>query len=115
MKKVGVILVLSLLFSSSAVGMTLSEAKQQRLVGETFSGYLAPVKNTQDAQSMVKKINDERKKKYAEIAAQNNMTIEQVAKIVGEKLVSRAVSGSALMVTGYRNKRAMWRAYFFIK
>ncbi|MDC9588905.1 YdbL family protein [Xenorhabdus sp. XENO-10] len=97
MKKVGVILLLSLLYSSFAVSMTLNEAKQQRLVGETFSGYLAPVKNTQNAQLMVKKINDERKKKYAEIAAQNNMTTEQVAKIAGEKLVSRAVSGEYVL------------------
>ncbi|MDC9580796.1 YdbL family protein [Xenorhabdus sp. PR6a] len=97
MKKVGVILLLSLLFSPFAVGMTLSEAKQQGLVGETFSGYLALVKNTQDAQSVVKRINDERQKKYAEIAAQNNMTTEQVAKITGEKLVHRAASGEYVL------------------
>ncbi|TYP10789.1 YdbL family protein [Xenorhabdus doucetiae] len=97
MKKVGVILLLSLLFSPFAVGMTLSEAKQQGLVGETFSGYLALVKNTQDAQSVVKRVNDERQKKYAEIAAQNNMTTEQVAKITGEKLVRRAASGEYVL------------------
>ncbi|MDX7988031.1 DUF1318 domain-containing protein [Xenorhabdus sp. 12] len=93
MKKAGIVFVLSLLFSSFAIGVTLSEAKQQGLVGETFSGYLAPVKNTQDAQSVVQKINNEREKRYAEIAAQNNMTADQVAKIAGEKLVSRAAAG----------------------
>ncbi|MBC8949478.1 MULTISPECIES: YdbL family protein [Xenorhabdus] len=93
MKKVRMILLLSLLFSSFAMGMTLNEAKQQGLVGETFSGYLEPIKNTQDAQSVVKRINSERQKKYAEIAAQNNMTTDQVAKIAGEKLVNRAASG----------------------
>ncbi|CAM3803414.1 YdbL family protein [Xenorhabdus thuongxuanensis] len=97
MKKVGMIILLSLLFSSFAMGMTLNEAKQQGLVGETFSGYLAPIKNTQDAQSVVKKINSERQKKYAEIAAQNNMTTDQVAKIAGEKLVNRAASGEYVL------------------
>ncbi|PHM60200.1 YdbL family protein [Xenorhabdus ishibashii] len=97
MKKVGVVLLLSLIFSFSAVGMTLNEAKQQGLVGETFSGYLAPVKNTPNAQSVVKRVNDERQKKYAEIAAQNNMTTEQVAKMAGEKLVNRAASGEYVL------------------
>ncbi|CDL81911.1 YdbL family protein [Xenorhabdus szentirmaii] len=97
MKKIRLIFLMSLLFSSFAPGMTLSEAKQKELVGETFSGYLAPVKNTQDAQSVVKKINDERKKKYAEIAAQNNMTTDQVAKMAGEKLVNRAASGEYVL------------------
>ncbi|MCC8378802.1 YdbL family protein [Xenorhabdus sp. PB30.3] len=93
MKKTGVILWLSLLFSSFAMSMTLDEAKQQGLVGETFSGYLAPVRNTEDALSVVKQINSEREKKYAEIAAQNNITTDQVARIAGEKLVSRAGAG----------------------
>ncbi|SFU68162.1 YdbL family protein [Xenorhabdus koppenhoeferi] len=97
MKKAGVIFLLGLLFSSFAIGMTLNEAKQQGLVGETFSGYLAPVKNTLDVQSMVKRINREREKKYAEIAAQNNMTTDQVAKITGEKLVNRAASGEYVL------------------
>ncbi|MDC9606564.1 YdbL family protein [Xenorhabdus griffiniae] len=97
MKKVGIIFLLSLLFSSFANGMTLNEAKQQGLVGETFSGYLAPVKNGQEAQTVVKKINNERQKKYAEIAAQNNMTTEQVARMAGEKLVNRAASGEYVL------------------
>ncbi|MEQ1963732.1 YdbL family protein [Xenorhabdus khoisanae] len=97
MKKAGMIFILSLLFSSFAAGMTLNEAKQQGLVGETFSGYLAPVKNTKDAQSVVKKINEEREKKYTEIAVQNNMTTDQVAKIAGEKLVNRAISGEYVL------------------
>ncbi|CDH04482.1 YdbL family protein [Xenorhabdus bovienii] len=97
MKKAGVIFLASLLFSSFAVGMTLSEAKQQGLVGETFSGYLAPVKNTRDAQSVIQKVNGEREKKYAEIAAQNNMTTNQVAKMAGEKLVNRAGAGEYVL------------------
>lgn len=97
MKKVGMIFLLSLLFSSFAKGMTLNEAKQQGLVGETFSGYLAPVKNAQEAQTVVEKINNERQKKYAEIAAQNNMTTEQVARMAGEKLVNRAASGEYVL------------------
>ncbi|MDR0218463.1 MAG: YdbL family protein [Enterobacteriaceae bacterium] len=97
MKKTGAILLSGLLFSAFAMGMTLNEAKQQDLVGETFSGYLAPVNNTQDALAVVTQINNERKKKYAEIAAQNNMTVDQVAKMAGEKLVQRAASGEYVL------------------
>ncbi|KMW74767.1 hypothetical protein TI10_03160 [Photorhabdus luminescens subsp. luminescens] len=99
MKKIGtgILLLASALFSAFVGGMTLNEAKQKGLVGETFSGYLAIVKADSQAQALVTEINQARKKKYAEIAAGNNISTEQVAKLTGEKLVYRAESGEYVL------------------
>ncbi|HDT0719484.1 TPA: YdbL family protein [Proteus mirabilis] len=82
------------LISSSAVALTLDEARAQGLVGETFSGYLELVQpNHKQAQILVNEINQVRKAKYAEIAKTNQVTPESVARLAGEKLVARANSG----------------------
>ncbi|MCC8463442.1 YdbL family probable chaperone protein [Photorhabdus bodei] len=93
----GILLLAGVLFSSSVVGMTLNEAKQKGLVGETFSGYLAIVKTDSQAQALVAEINQAREKKYAEIAAGNNISTKQVAKLTGEKLVNRAEPGEYVL------------------
>lgn len=43
------------LFSGMAQALTLDEAKQQGRVGETLSGYIAPVKQDAETQALVKK------------------------------------------------------------
>ena len=43
----------SLLFSSMAFALTLEQAKQQGRVGETLSGYLAPVKKDPETLALV--------------------------------------------------------------
>ncbi|WP_235525397.1 YdbL family protein [Photorhabdus heterorhabditis] len=73
--------------------MLLNEAKQKGLVGETFNGYLAIVKTDVQAQALVIKINQARERKYAEVAASNNISAEQVVKLAGEKRVNRAEPG----------------------
>ncbi|EYU17043.1 YdbL family protein [Photorhabdus aegyptia] len=92
-----ILLLASVLFSPFVGGMTLNEAKQEGLVGETFSGYLAIVKADSQAQALVAEINRARKEKYAEIAAGNNIPTGQVAKLTGEKLVNRAEPGEYVL------------------
>ncbi|WP_434524970.1 YdbL family protein [Photorhabdus asymbiotica] len=96
-KCAGILLLTGVLFSPFSVGMTLNEAKQQGLVGETFSGYLAVVKTDIQAQALVIKINQAREKKYAEVATSNNISTEQVAKLAGERLVNRAGAGEYVL------------------
>ena len=45
------------LFSAVAMALTLDEAKQQGRVGETLSGYIAPVKQDAETLALVKRIN----------------------------------------------------------
>ncbi|MBW5829494.1 YdbL family protein [Yersinia kristensenii] len=83
----------SLLFSSGAFALTLEQAKQQGRVGETLSGYLAPVKKDAETLALVEQINIARTQKYQEVAQKNHISTEDVAKLAGQKLVNRAAAG----------------------
>ncbi|AYZ33147.1 YdbL family protein [Serratia sp. FDAARGOS_506] len=81
------------LFSSLAMALTLDEAKQQGRVGETLSGYIAPVKQDAETLALVKRINAGRAEKYQEVADGNHIAVDEVARMAGQKLVTRAQSG----------------------
>lgn len=86
-------LALALLFSSSAMALTLNEAREQGRVGETLSGYIAPIKQDQETLALVKSINDARAQHYQQLADTNNISINEVARLAGQKLVDRAPAG----------------------
>ncbi|MFD3237578.1 YdbL family protein [Rahnella perminowiae] len=93
-KKISLMWLISgLLFCSQAFALTLSEAKQQGRVGETLSGYLAPLKQDPESVALAVKINDARKQQYTQVARDNNVSTEDVAKLAGQKLVARAGKG----------------------
>ncbi|EKN5073440.1 YdbL family protein [Yersinia enterocolitica] len=83
----------SLVFSSGAFALTLEQAKQQGRVGETLSGYLAPVKKDAETLALVEQINIARAEKYQEVAQKNHISTDDVAKLAGQKLVNRAAAG----------------------
>ncbi|EKN6115608.1 DUF1318 domain-containing protein [Yersinia enterocolitica] len=83
----------SLVFSSGAFALTLEQAKQQGRVGETLSGYLAPVKKDAETLALVEQINIARAEKYQEVAQKNHISTEDVAELAGQKLVNRAAAG----------------------
>ncbi len=83
----------SLLFSSMTFALTVEQAKQQGRVGETLSGYLAPVKKDAETLALVEQINIARSERYQEVAQRNHISIEDVARLAGQKLVNRAASG----------------------
>jgi uncharacterized protein len=94
MKKLLTMVVLSLgLLSQSAMALTLEEARAQGRVGETLSGYLAPIKQDKETLALVKSINDARSESYQQLADSNNIPVDEVAKMAGQKLVSRAQPG----------------------
>ncbi|KNC91917.1 YdbL family protein [Trabulsiella odontotermitis] len=94
MKKLLIASLLGLsLLSTSALALTLSEARQQGRVGETLNGYLAPIAQDKDTLALVKHINDARSESYQQLADSNNLPVDEVAKMAGKKLVERAQPG----------------------
>jgi len=94
MKKYVLIAVLGLgLIGQSAQALTLDEARGQGRVGETLTGYLAPITQDKDTLALVKKINDARSESYQQLADSNNLPVDEVAKLAGQKLVARALPG----------------------
>lgn len=93
----------ALTVSATAWSLTIDQAKQQGRVGETLSGYLAPVKQDKETLDFVNSINQGRTAKYQEIADKNNTKVNDVARMAGQKLVERAAPGEYV-----RGINGMW-------
>lgn len=87
------VLIFAMLFSQPLLALTLNEARQQGLIGETLSGYVAPIKQDKETQTLVKSINEARAAHYQQLADSNNISVDEVAKLAGQKLVTRAQPG----------------------
>ncbi|MCU7783011.1 YdbL family protein [Lelliottia amnigena] len=84
---------LVLAMSAQAQAITLKEARAQGRVGETLSGYIAPVRQDQETLALVSEINAARSESYQKLADSNNLPVDEVAKMAGQKLVARAQPG----------------------
>ncbi|MFK3703569.1 YdbL family protein [Klebsiella sp. NPDC088457] len=94
MRKRRLIVTLALgLLSTSAMALTLNEAREQGRVGETLKGYLAPLSQDKETLALVKQINTARSESYQQLADENNLPVDEVAKMAGQKLVARAQPG----------------------
>lgn len=74
-------------------GIDSDEARTRGRVGETFYGYLVALKTDAETEKLVTEINAARKASYQQLAKQNNVSVDDIAKLAGQKLVSRAKSG----------------------
>ena len=80
-------------FASAVWAIDLQSAKDQGLVGETLSGYLAVVRNTPDAQALVSQVNAGRKQHYQSIAKRNGTSLQVVEVLAGKKAIQKASTG----------------------
>ncbi len=94
MKKLIATLLLTLVVTASpALALDLKQAKDQGLVGETLTGYLAPVKNSPEVQKLVDTINAKRREMYKKIAAKNGTSLAAVEQLAGKKAVEKTPPG----------------------
>lgn len=91
--------------SLNAWALSLDEAKNQGLVGETPSGYLATVTATPAAQKLVAEINAKRKATYAKLASKNGITLAQVEALAGAKAIEKTAKGNLIQVNGKWQKK----------
>lgn len=71
----------------------LDTAKQQGLVGETPSGYLGAVQDTDRARDIVEVINQARRSEYARIAGKHGIPVAEVEAVAGRKAVEKTPPG----------------------
>ncbi|MDP5030605.1 MAG: YdbL family protein [Paraglaciecola sp.] len=100
-----ILLIISLCFSSLTFALELDDAKQQGLVGEKDNGYLGVVVAQADAQALVNEVNQKRRDIYVDLAAKNNITLEQVEKLAAQKAYAKTLSGHYLWVNGSWQKK----------
>lgn len=95
MKKVFTALLFCLMLICQPVyALELGDAKSQGLVGETATGYLAPV-NTDDqvVKNLVTAINSQRKQYYQNIAKKNKTPLQTVEQLAGKKAIEKTPAG----------------------
>lgn len=94
MKKCIVFVLLALSLTSTALkALTLDEARAQGRVGETLRGYIAPLRHDRETQALVEHINKARSESYQQLADSNNIPVDDVSRLAGQKLVARAKPG----------------------
>jgi len=86
-------LIMTLMLSFSAFSLELTDAKEQGLVGETINGLLGVVEASGESRALVDNINAKRLAKYKQIAEKNDMTLEQVSILAGEKAIQKTPKG----------------------
>lgn len=106
MKKTILLLIAALfIFCQSGFALDLQTAKAKGLVGETLTGYLAPVKATPEVQQLVKTINAKRKAQYKKIAQRNGTTLQTVEQLAGKKAIEKTPAGQFIKVNGGWQKK----------
>ncbi|MRS88776.1 DUF1318 domain-containing protein [Enterobacteriaceae bacterium RIT714] len=93
MKRLFAMGVLLLGMSTQTQAITLNEARAQGRVGETLNGYIAPLRQDAETLALVSQINAARSESYQKLADSNNLPVDEVAKMAGQKLVARAQAG----------------------
>lgn len=100
-------LVLAFGISASVFAMGLAEAKQklddvkqQGLVGETPTGYLAVVRAEGQAKEVVEAINDARREEYERIAEKHDIPVTEVETVAGKKAIEKTPDGQYIKVNG---------------
>jgi len=94
-----------LLICQPAVALDLQSAKAQGLVGETATGYLAPVKATPEVKQLVATINARRKQVYNQISQRNKTPLHAVEQLAGKKAIAKTPAGQFVNINGSWQKK----------
>lgn len=89
--------------AAAAASPAIEQAKAQCIVGEQADGYLGivdPMRAGADLRREVRENNQQRKAIYAESASRNGTTIDVVAALTAERLISEAPSGQCVRDAG---------------
>lgn len=83
------------LAASAPADLSLDTAKEQKLVGETVSGYLAAVSENspEEVKRLVARINSQRKEHYKSIAQANGTSLSAVEQLAGAKAIEKTPPG----------------------
>lgn len=104
-----VIVAMALAFStpSPAVAIDLQSARSSGLIGETLSGYVAPVTSpTGEVSKLVADVNAARRAEYLKLAKRNNVRVEEVATLTAQRIIDSLPGGAYFQASsgGWRRK-----------
>lgn len=93
-----------MMFLQSAWAIDIGAAKEQGLVGEDNTGYLAAVQNPASAEvrALIAEVNGKRQASFADTAQKTGVTVAQVAARFYELAVQKTASGHYYQDAGGR-------------
>ena len=88
------LLLLAMFFAAApAYALELDTAKDNGWVGERYTGYLGVVEAKAGVKALVDEINAKRNERYKELAGKNGISLQEVEKIAGKKVIEKTRSG----------------------
>lgn len=99
------ILFFAIFISANAYAIDLQQAKDQGLVGEANTGYIAPVtsRSSSEVRQLISDVNRHRRAQYQEIAVSHGLTTAEVQRIAYEKAIKKTSPGNY-----YQNAAGRW-------
>ncbi len=101
----GILVVAGMALALPALALTLEEARTAGLIGEQADGYVGAVSASPEVTALVQEINRKRLEHYRGIAAKNNLEVDKVARLAGEKLIEKAAPGEMIRDNGGWKKK----------
>ncbi len=99
-------LFLATILSTNAFALDIKEAKEQGLIGETATGYIALVsKGNSEAVKLVQEVNKQRKAVYEKIARDNGISLQAVELRAAEKAFQKTPAGQYIQTNGTWTKK----------
>lgn len=106
MKRFAFLFITLLLCWQTGYALDLQAAKAQGLVGETITGYLAPVQpGHAEAAKLAASINAQRKQQYEEIARRNNTPLQAVEQLAAKQAIEKTPAGQFIRTNGTWRKK----------
>lgn len=96
---------MGVVFAAPAFALDLHDARAQGLVGERADGYVEALNPTAGGVSqLVTDVNSKRKAEYARIAAEKKQSVDVVAKLAAQQIISGLEPGAS-----YKDANGAWK------
>jgi uncharacterized protein len=96
-----IFLIASFIFSGHLMAADLTSAKAAGIIGEQANGYIGFVKSaSDDVKTLVSEVNSKRKARYKKIAKAQKISLNEVEKIGGKKVIEKTKSGNYIKRAG---------------
>ncbi|KLV07862.1 MULTISPECIES: YdbL family protein [Photobacterium] len=99
------IFIISMFFALSAYALDLQQAKDQGLIGEANTGFVAPVTSRPSPaiRDLVNAVNRVRQEQYQKIAVTHGLTVREVGHLAHKKAMEKTEPGHY-----YQDPSGMW-------
>ncbi|MDO6499224.1 YdbL family protein [Photobacterium sanguinicancri] len=99
------IFIIAFLISAQAFALELQDAKDQGLVGETNSGFVAPITSSpsSEVRRLVSTVNTQREASYKRISVSHGLSPSEVGRLAYKKAIEKTRPGHY-----YQNSSGKW-------